>query len=367
VKATFWQVEDCESHTSAGIEKTTYFCNNLFKGFTHEKAEIGKKKKGLLRMITKPCVMPESIEKYQALIRRLPVDQLVVPDVVTDFNNRMTGFLGEESVMNFHLEPIWDLNYRIYHDLRFLHGKYYFQIDILILSAFFALVLEVKNWSKDWHFDKVLNQTTIDKNGKMERTKNPIFQARLQALKLREWLKLNKITGIPIQYLFVNSNEKSNVIIGEDNKYKWNVCNSEYLLERIDQMTNEFKIELLDEKELRKINSLLLTKHTPEDLNLLKLYNLTPKTVLTGVHCPTCNFLPMSYRAGTWKCPKCRKDSKTAYINTIHDFFHLINPTITNAEARQFLQINSPKMAHHYLNSMNLTSTGKFKFKIYHQ
>lgn len=318
-------------------------------------------------MIAKPCVLPLSIEKYQAVIRRLSETNLVKYDVVTDFNNRMTGFRGEEQVMNFHLEPISDLKYRIYHDLRFLYGKYYFQIDILILCAYFALVLEVKNWARDWHFDKVLHQTMIDKNGKMERTKNPIFQARLQAFKLREWLKLYNITGLPIQYLFVNSNEKSNIFIDGDNIYKWNVCNSEYLLERIDQIDKGFKIELLEEKELRKINKLLLTNHVPENLDLLQKYNQSRNDILTGVHCPNCNHLPMVYYAGTWKCPKCRTQSKTAFIDTLHDYFHIINPTITNAEARRFLQINSPKMAHYYLNSMNLNCTGKFKFKIYHQ
>jgi hypothetical protein len=318
-------------------------------------------------MIAKPCVLPPSIVKYQALIRRLAENELVKYDVVTDYNNRLTGYLGEESVMNFHLEPISDLKFQIYHDLRFLHGNYYFQIDILILCAYFALVLEVKNWARDWHFDKVLHQTMTDNNGKLERAKNPIFQARLQAFKLREWLKQHNITGLPIQYLFVNSNEKSTINIQDDNKYKWNVCNSEYLLERIDQINNEFKIELLDEKELRKINKFLLTNHTPEDVDLLQKFHLSSKNVLTGVHCPNCEFLPISYHAGTWKCPKCRTQSKTAFINTIHDYFHIISPTITNAEARRFLQINSPKMAHHYLNSMSLTSTGKFKFKIYHQ
>jgi hypothetical protein len=321
----------------------------------------------MLRMIAKPCVQPPCIEKYQILVRRLAENELVKFDMVTDYNNRLTGFLGEESVMNFHLEPISDLKFQIYHDLRLFQGKYYFQIDILILCAYFAMVLEVKNWAKDWHFDKVLHQTMVDKNGKMERTKNPVFQARLQAFKLREWLKQHNITGMPIQYLFVNSNEKSNIIIQDDNKYKWNVCNSEYLLEKIDQINNDYKIELLDEKELRKINKLLLSNHTPENIDLLQKYHLTSNQILTGVHCPECNYLPMNYYAGTWKCPKCRFQSKTAFINTLHDYFHIINPSITNAEARRFLQINSPKMAHHYLTSMNLNSTGKFKYKIYHQ
>jgi hypothetical protein len=279
----------------------------------------------------------------------------------------MTGFRGEESVMNFHLEPIWNSNYRIYHDLRLLHGKYYFQIDILILCGYFALVLEVKNRSKDWYFDKVLNQASFDQNGKKERTKNPVFQARLQAFKLKEWLREHNFTGIPIQYLFVNSNEKANIIIGDDNKYKWNICNSEFLLERIDQIASQFKLELLGEKELRKINQVLLSKHTPENLDLLQKYNLAQKEILTGVHCPKCDYLPMIYYSGTWKCPKCRMESKTAFMDTLRDYFQIISPTITNAEARHFLQINSPKITHHLLSLMDLPSTGKFKDKVYYQ
>jgi hypothetical protein len=321
----------------------------------------------MLRMIAKPCIPPPIMEKYQILKRRLLESHVTKFEVMTDMNNRITGFSGEESVMNFHLEPISNMKFQIYHDLRLFYGNYYFQIDILILCAYFALVLEVKNWARDWHFEKVLHQTMTDNKGKLERTKNPVFQARLQAFKLREWLKLHNFTGIPIQYLFVNSNENSNIIIQDDNKYKWNVCNSEYLLERIDQIDNEFKIELLDEKEIRKINKLLLTNHTPENIDLLQKYHLSHNDILTGVHCPDCGHLPMTYHAGTWKCPKCRTQSKTAFIDTLQDYFDIINPSITNAEARRFLQLNSPKMAHHYLNSANLNSTGSYKSKIYHQ
>ncbi|TDL72143.1 NERD domain-containing protein [Rhodococcus qingshengii] len=284
-------------------EKQLIFVTIKKRSYTQQRGNSMKTERAD-EMIVKPCVLPPSLVKYQALIRRLSENHLVKYDVVTEYNNRMTGYLGEESVMNFHLEPIADLNYRIYHDLRFNLGNYFFQIDILILCAYFTLVLEVKNWARDWHFDKVLHQTTIDINGKMERTKNPIFQARLQAFKLREWLKLHNVTGTPIQYLFVNSNEKSKIIIGDDNKYKWNACNSEYLLERIDQITNDYKIELLEEKELRKINKLLLTSHTAEDPQLLSKHNLSRNEILTGVHCPKCLFLPMTYQSGTWKCPK---------------------------------------------------------------
>jgi hypothetical protein len=319
-------------------------------------------------MVPKPCKFPKSIEKYQALIRRLAENHLVKYDVAKDFNNLMTGFRGEESVMNFHLDPILNSGiYRIYHDLRFFHGNYYFQIDILLLCSKFALVVEVKNRARDWHFNKVIQQTTFDKDGKKERVKNPIFQARLQAHKLREWLKEHNFAGLPIQYLFVNSNETANIFIEEDNKYKWNVCHSEFLLERIEQMYEFFKNEYFEEKELRKLNKLLLSNNCPEDLDLLQKYSIGPKEVLPGVHCPKCNFLPMVYYAGTWKCPKCRTISKTAYMDTFNDYFLLMNSFITNAEARRFLQTDSPKIAHHFLTLMNFPTSGNCKYKVYHQ
>lgn len=197
----------------------------------------------MLPLVPKPCIVPLSIEMYQAVIRRLVDNHISKYDIVTDYNNRLTGFLGEQSVMNFHLDHLLaSPNFRIYHDLRFFHGNHFFQIDILLLCAYYALVIEVKNRSRDWYFDKVLNQTTFDKKGKKERTKNPILQAKLQAFKFKEWLKHHNISGLPIQYLFVNANEKANIFITEDNPYKWNACNSEFVHERIDQLSNHFKI-----------------------------------------------------------------------------------------------------------------------------
>jgi ribosomal protein S27AE len=318
-------------------------------------------------MIAKPFKMPEIIERYQALIRRVSDNNISKFEIVNDYNNRLTGCLGEESVMNFHLDPLANSDFKIYHNLRIFYGNYYFQIDILILSIYFALVLEVKNRARDWHFDKVMNQTSFENDGKKERAKNPILQAKLQAYKLKAWLKQQGFQGLPISYLFVNANEKSSIFITEDNKEKWNACNSEFLLERIEQLANFYKNETLDEKDLNRINKLLLTSDTPEKINFLSKYNLTSQDFRKGVHCPKCNAIPMNYHAGKWKCTKCKLESKTAFEHSIHDYFLLINPTITNSAGRKFLQIDSPKTMHHLLQSTNLTSSGKGKHTIYQQ
>jgi hypothetical protein len=127
------------------------------------------------------------------------------------------------------------------------------------------------------------------------------------------------------------------------------------------------KMDKLDAKELRKLKRLLLSKHTPENPDILKQFNLSPIEIPTGVKCPTCNFIPMEYRYGTWCCQKCNMKSKTAHIPAIDDYFLLIKPTITNAELRAFLHIDSISVAGKILSTMNLPFTGTYKDRVYYQ
>ncbi|WP_420490859.1 NERD domain-containing protein [Neobacillus drentensis] len=79
----------------------------------------------------------------------------------------MAGYHGEKS-LDFHLGVLPDTNYLIFHNIRLQLGKYFFQIDILLLNAAFALALEVKNRTGEYHFQKYLNQTILKYNGKEE-------------------------------------------------------------------------------------------------------------------------------------------------------------------------------------------------------
>ncbi|MDQ1000262.1 hypothetical protein QFZ28_000662 [Neobacillus niacini] len=318
----------------------------------------------MMQLIMKECKLSLRLEKFEALLRSVEDDHWQRYEILTQYNNWLLGFRGEESVM-FHLDLASNEDYRIYHDIRLQLGKYFFQIDILLICPRFILVNEVKNRSKDWHFAKLLNQVTVD--GK--RTKNPILQAKVQSIKLKRWLAEHHFTDIPILYLFVNSNEKSKIHIDYNHKYSRSVCNSEQLLEKIEQIENEYKTELLEEKELRKLNRLILAKNNPDNPDLLQHFKLTSDDLMTGVRCQKtqCCSSQMRYHAGTWTCPVCKMKSKIAHHQKILDYFLLIKPSITNAEARRLLQIKSRKIIHQLLATMNLPRTGKFKGRVYHQ
>jgi hypothetical protein len=330
-----------------------------------EGRNLKKKEKGMMRLFAKECLLPLRLQKYEALIPRIPENHPIRPTVLAEYKNWMAGYHGEKS-LEFHLSMLPESDYLIFHNIRLKLGKYFFQIDFLLLNSGFALALEVKNRTGEYHFQKYLNQTILKNNGKDERIKNPVLQAKLQALKLKIWLKKHNCPDVPIHYLFVNSNQKATIHVDPGNEQILrNICNSEGLVEKITQIASQNKVEKLDTKELRKMKRLLLTNDTPEDPDLLEHYHLSKNDLLPGVQCPACLCLPMKYIYGIWVCPLCKFKSKTAHIKAINDYFLLIKPSITNAELRHFVQIESPRCANKILKSMNLTIKGSYKGRIY--
>lgn len=307
------------------------------------------------------------MEKLEALIRRLFTSHPKWAEAAAEYKRRMAGYRGEKS-LDFHLSMLPDTQYLIFHGLRLLYGGFYFQIDILLLCSTFAVVLEVKNMFGEISFEKDFNQTKWKKNGAEERIKNPVLQAKLQARKLRHWLQEHNCTEVPIHYFFVNSNEKTIIKTESRNEQLiQHICNSENVLEKIEQIAKYYKTDKLDKKELKKIKRLLLTNHTPDNPDILKAFNLTPKDIPTGGQCPECNTIPMVYIKGKWCCSKCKTISKTAHIQAVKDYFLLVKPTITNAELCLFLHIDSPNVGYKILKSMNLPYSGTFKNRVYHQ
>jgi hypothetical protein len=311
--------------------------------------------------------LPPRIKKLDALSRRLPVNHPLYPEVETELNNRMAGYKGEMS-LDFYLSMLEESKYYIFHGLRLLYQKYYFQIDNFLLCSGFGLILETKNMGGELRFEKKFYQMFQTKKDISERKINPVLQAKLQAIKLKRWLREHGCKEVPIYYLFVSSNPKT-VIISEPGNEEMNyyICNSEFLLEKINRIANNNKTEILNGKEIRKMNRLLLKNHTPEDPNILEYFNLPPKEIPSGVQCPKCNYFPMNYHYGTWCCPHCHEKSKTAHIQAVDDYFLLIKPTITNMEFRQFLHIHSIHIAQKLLAAMNLPYTGKFRDRVYHR
>jgi hypothetical protein len=101
-------------------------------------------------MIMKPRIKPLRILQNEALLRRLPDYHRKRQEIETDNRNRIAGYNGEKR-LDYYLSLLPNNEFKIYNDLR-LTLQYAFQIDSLIITPFFAAIIEVKNYSGTLYF-----------------------------------------------------------------------------------------------------------------------------------------------------------------------------------------------------------------------
>lgn len=324
-----------------------------------------------MRLNLKPIVIPERALFDQASKRRIISSHPKRGDIEESYQNRMKGYKGEKSI-DYYLEMLPGDKFDFIHDLRLQRSDSdkFFQIDTLLLSTSVIMPLEVKNWAANLHFEKNLNQVirTFPDNNKGKRVQNPLLQVRDQAFVLKNWLDNHNLGNIPIEYLFVNSNNNSIITTDLGNEQiLQRVCTSETLIDKIHQISRNQKQVSIKKTYLRKIEDDLLAAHTPQKLDIQQIYGISPEEIITGVHCPKCFSIPMTYNNGKWFCHQCSYLSKTAFLPTLSDYFLLIKPTITNQEFRHFFHIPTVRIANHILKSLNIPFTGMNKGRIYYK
>lgn len=316
-------------------------------------------------MIAKIREIPLSIRKLEALLRRLPPNYPKREQIKRDLAKRMAGYKGEESI-DIHLDDLPEKKYLIFHDVCLSNGKYNFQIDTLLMSRTSAILIEVKNISGTLHFDRTFNQLIRTFNEKERGFADPIAQVKRQKKEFLSWMLNMNLPLVPVEYLIVISNPSTVLKLksGYSRDYE-RICHSEHLLEKIQSLDKKYVEEIYSPKEMKKISRLILKEHSPHDSNILQLYPIPRKDLLTGVYCPTCSLLPMVRNKGFWFCPCCGSRSKDAHVYSLWDFFYLIKPSITNLEFRDFTHVPSRQTATRLLTSMDLHSEGAQKNRIY--
>lgn len=320
-----------------------------------------------MNMIVKERIIPIKIQKIKALLRRIPNSHWKRAEIEADLAKRWAGFRGEQT-LDFQLSKLPKRDFMIIHGLRLSNGKHFFQIDTLLLTTSFVLILEVKNYIGTLYFDPILNQLIqTTPNGEVKGYANPIEQARLQQTELKRWLE-NRNISIPIEFLIVISRPSTIIQTapGHMNMLR-KVLHVQFLLNRIEKIESSYKQGMLQPKDLKKVCRILLKQHLPETFDVLKFYNIPQNEILTGALCS--NYpspIALKRHHGTWFCTNCHTKDKTAHINAINDYFLLTNDSpITNEQFRHFLHLSSADIAKKLLTGMKLTHKGTTKGRVY--
>jgi hypothetical protein len=317
-------------------------------------------------LIRKQKKLSLKILKLEALRRRLPANHPSRKRVEEEYKIAMAGYKGEKSI-DYYLKDFSDNNYHIFHDLRLHHKEDdYFQLDIVILTSYYLLILEVKNITGTLYFDRHSQQLIRISNGEQEGFLDPIIQVDRQEKLLQEWLVKNKLPTTPVNSHIVISHPSTimKTTPGHEEIFQ-KVIHAASIPDKIYKLDEMCKRHRISQKELDQISHKLVEQNVSSNPDFLRKFQIDKSDILTGVHCPGCSMLPIIKKRGYWHCPQCDMKHKNAHLPSLNDYFLLLNPTITNKQAREYLHIPSTWIASKLLISLNLDQKGMKKNRSY--
>ncbi|MEH7883432.1 nuclease-related domain-containing protein [Bacillus sp. JJ1609] len=317
-------------------------------------------------MIVKRRIIPFRIKENDAILRRLPDQHPKRSDVVHDSFYTMAGHKGEVA-LDYYTGLLHEDKFHIFQGLRLKTGETHFQMDSLLLSPSFGLIIEAKNMAGTLTFNSPFNQMDRTYNDKIDTFDDPLLQAKRHRLLLQKWLKLNQFPPISIEYLVFSSNSSTALRnpFNDPEVYE-RVCPPGKIIFKIEELLSKHTKEILTLKEFKKLSKVLLKSDDPLGSHIHH-YKIPPEDYLTGVQCPSCSKYAMDRFCGSWHCSYCGTESKDAHLQALEDYFLLIDQTINNRQFRDFVHLDSVKLASKLLSSSNLKALGKTKSRTYTQ
>lgn len=298
-------------------------------------------------MMLKKRLKPSVLRKLEALNRRI-VPHLYDKkrSIEQDLANRYKGFIGEKIVDRYLMTNL-PRQHIILPDIYLKMEESRFQIDTIVVTQYAIYLLEIKNFTGTIYFNTSTNQFSRIENNIEQGYKDPLTQVELQQIKLMQWLELYGFHDIPIYHFVVIASPST--ILKIDGPPTEKITHKDRLL---------FKISSIEQQLINmkspQIPAMDIIQHIQNSnqeyyFDVLHEYELTPRQIMSGIHCPKCEKSPMNRIYGYWKCAYCKHQSKNAHISSLEEFTLIYNIPLTNKMCRQFLHIQSHSLANRLL------------------
>ncbi len=318
-------------------------------------------------MLMKDLSVPLRLILTEILHHRIIPCHYKQSEIVKDLKKRKAGYKGE-LILSHYVKELPQEKYYIFHDLQLEHNGVHFQIDTLLISRSYILIIEAKNIIGTLIFDNVFNQLIrYNADGTEDVFEDPRVQVKRLRKLLGGWLAKNGFNFLPIDTLVFFSSSTKTILKTNTTDYTAleEVCKGRDLFNKIDGMEKSYSQSRVNDETIHGLSKFLLCNHKPEKVDILKEYSLSVNDIRTGSRCLKCFHIPMIYKRGKWVCQNCDFITKDSFIGGIQDYFLLIKPSITNTECRNFLHIPTVDTAQKVLLLLNLPSKGNTRNRIY--
>lgn len=314
-------------------------------------------------MIVKQRLIPDELIQLEVLLERLPDNHLKKEVVLDEFARRMAGYKGETS-LTYPLSFLSTQDFIILHDLRLFDGTHHFQIDTIILTAKFILIIEAKNISGVLYFDTEFNQLIRRNDSGEESFPDPLLQVKRHKVQLKKWLARYHLSHLPIESLVVISNPRTIIQSSSDSVHK-RVIHSAQLPFQIETLQQKYNREHLQKEDAMQLANHFIENNYPREVDLLKKYGINYEELIKGVKCPQCTYFACERVYGKWVCRNCGAESKDAHVAALRDYAVLIGNEVKNGQVQEFLSLESRSTVNKLLSKLNLPSKGQRRWKVY--
>lgn len=319
-------------------------------------------------IILKPRKKPLIIIALEALIRRLPTTHSKFSSIKQELHLRKIGYRGERSI-DFYLDSLSSFK-EIYvlHDLR-LKGDngHFFQIDTLIMTPSFMIILEIKNLSGTLYLNPLTQQMIRSFQTTEEVLPYPLLQTQMQKHQLKEWITSKKWPLLKIFDFIVISDPTTRLVADSSKQHLMSqVIHSARLPEILQKLFNSSPPQsVLSLKKLQDLATSFMFNHTEIELAIMQKYHLSTQDLMRGLFCTKCETFTVVRLKRAWQCRICSTRVNSAPLQALNDYYLLINPTLTNRDFRYFTNLTSPQLAHSILKEHCPAFTGTLKSRTY--
>ena len=214
---------------------------------------------------------------------------------------------------------------------------YSHQIDTILVTARFVLVVELKNIAGVLSYDERVHQFLRERNGEQENLTNPFAQAeRHQAFVKR----LLEGVGVKLPVLSAVIITSSSSIL-ENMPERFHIFKLAGLRFKLQEWNNTYPVQV-SESVVSLVKSEILAHHQPRKWQ----HPFGKVLIRRGAIC-LCGKV-MQYRRGKFVCC-CGHVGRDAFSQGLHDYRLLVDEWITNKGLRDFFFIASKDAANKYL------------------
>ncbi|MFS0774582.1 nuclease-related domain-containing protein [Neobacillus sp. 3P2-tot-E-2] len=270
------------------------------------------------------------------------------------------GIGGEQRVAEVLQRYTFSFKNNIFHDLS-LSSDSYFQIDHLLKTPYYGVILETKNLAGSLEFrDNPPQLVQKREDGKIKYYESPVEQLERNIELMSAWL-LQRNIDFPLYGAIVLAYPKQHVEIPPAST---KILFPNMIPPFIKSLPQEGK--RLEMSKFNWLSSEILRCHqTYIPKPICESYQVPISDVLPGVRCVACGNIGMLKVPRTWHCPICKVNNHLAHVQTLGEWFLVVKRSITNRECREFLGIKDKFTANRILQSMNFKSQGTYRDRTY--